>query len=187
MGTTSDLRAGAILKFNGQNCQVMEFEHRTPGKGQACYQVKMRNLNTGKINENRYRSGESIEFVRVERHSFQYLYNDGEAYYFMNKETYDQIPMQADAIGDMARFMKENQDVDMMFEGDTVLSMELPSHVHLEVTYAEPGVRGDTATNVTKPATLETGAEINVPIFINEGDKIVVDTRTGSYVERVKG
>ncbi len=186
MGSTSDLRSGAILKFNGDNCQVLEYNHVKPGKGGAFYQVKMRNISTGKIAEHRFRSGESIDFVRVERKPFQYLYDDGEFFNFMNTDTYEQIPVEKDAVGEPAKFMKENETVQIAFEGDKVLAVDMPPHVNLKVEQTEPGFRGDTATNVTKPATVETGAEIQVPIFINEGDVVRIDSQNGAYVERVK-
>ncbi len=186
MGTTSDLRPGAIIKYNGENAVVLESEHRTPGNLRAFYQVKMRILRTGKLMENRFRSGENIDFVRVERHDYQYIYNDGMNYYFMNMQNYEQIPVDADMIGDKINFMKENQEVGLLFEDETLLDVDVPPHVNLEVTHTEPGLKGDTATNVMKPATLETGVEVQVPLFINEGDIVRVDTKTGTYVERVK-
>lgn len=186
MATTADLRVGAVLRFNGDACLVLESEHRTPGNLRAFYQVKMRNLRSGKTFEQRFRSGETIDLLRVERRDYQYLYKDGESFIFMNPETYDQFPVSEAALGDQARFLKEGDNVQIAFNDTEIVSAELPSHVNLVVTYTEPGVRGDTATNVTKPATLETGAIIQVPIFVNEGDKLRIDTRTGSYIERVK-
>lgn len=186
MATTADLRVGAVLKYNGEPCLVLESEHRTPGNLRAFYQVKLRNLRTGKTFENRYRSGESIEFLRVERRDYQYLYKDGESFIFMNPENYDQFPVSEAALGEQARFLKEGDSVQIAFNDTEIISADLPQHVNLRVTYTEPGVRGDTATNVSKPATLETGAIIQVPIFVNEGDLLRIDTRTGSYVERVK-
>lgn len=186
MGSTTDLRTGAILKYNGDNCMVLDYNHVKPGKGGAFYQVKMRNISTGKIAEHRFRSGESIDFVRVERRPFQYLYDDGEFLNFMNNETFEQIPVEKDLVGEQARFMKENEEVQISFEGEKVLAVDLPPHVNLRIIQTEPGFRGDTATNVTKPATVETGAEIQVPIFINENDLVRIDSQTGAYVERVK-
>lgn len=186
MGTTSDLRPGAVIKFNGENCLVLECEHRTPGNLRAFYQVKMRNIRTGRLIENRFRSGESIDFVRVEKHDYQYLYREGDNLIFMNNETYEQIPVSAELLGDAINYLKENQQVQISFEDTIVLSVELPPTVNLRVTHTEPGVKGDTATNVLKPATVETGATVSVPLFVNEGDLIKVDTRTGEYLERVK-
>lgn len=186
MGTTSDLRSGAYIKYNGELCQVLESQHRTPGNLRAFYQVKMRNVRTGKLTENRFRSGESIEFVRVDKKAYQFLYKDGDTLIFMDQETYDQIPIPQEAVGDAIRFLKENQEVSVNFEGPIVLGIEMPPNVALQVIHTEPGVKGDTATNTLKPATVETGAQVNVPLFINEGDMIKVDTETGNYVERIK-
>lgn len=186
MGTTADLRPGAFIRYNGELCQVLESQHRTPGNLRAFYQVKMRNTRSGKLLENRFRAGETIEFVRVDKKSFQYLYRDGTTLNFMDQETYDQIPVDQDTVGDAIKFLKENQEVFINFEGDIVLGVEMPSTVSLRIINTEPGVKGDTATNVVKPATVETGASVNVPLFINEGDMIRVDTSTGSYMDRVK-
>ncbi|HRK60356.1 MAG TPA: elongation factor P [Candidatus Kapabacteria bacterium] len=186
MGTTADLRPGAVIKYNNELCTVIESEHRTPGNLRAFYQVTMRNLKNGKLLENRFRSGETIEFVRVEKKNYQYLYRDGDMFVFMDNETYDQFPINAELVGNQARLMKEGQEAAIAFNESIALSVELPPNVILRVTQTEPGVRGDTATNVSKPATLETGAEVKVPIFVNEGDLLKIDTRTGDYVERVK-
>ena len=186
MGTTSDLRPGAVIKFNGENCLVLESEHRTPGNLRAFYQVKMRQLKSGKMLENRFRSGESIDFVRVERHDYQYLYKDGEHLVFMNMENYEQIHVDAAIMGNSVNFMKENQQVQISFEESIVLGVDLPPTVQLRVIHTEPGLKGDTATNVLKPSTVETGTNVSVPLFVNEGDLIKVDTRTGDYLERVK-
>lgn len=186
MGSTSDLRVGAIIKHNNENYVVVDHKHVTPGKGHAHHQVKMRGLTSGRIQEVRYSSGEKIEFVRVEHHDYQYLYNDGHTFYFMNMETFDQVPVNEESLSEGVEYMKENQDVKIAFEGDIVLSVEIPQHVNLKVDFTEPGVKGDTATNALKPATLETGVSVQVPLFINDGDKIRVDTRTGAYIERVK-
>ncbi len=186
MGTTADLRPGAFIRYNGELCQVIESQHRTPGNLRAFYQVKMRNTRSGKLLENRFRSGESIEFVRVDKKEYQFLYKDGITLYFMDQETYDQIPVNVDTVGDSVKFLKENQNVFINFEGDLVLGVEMPPSVNLRIIHTEPGVKGDTATNVVKPATVETGALVNVPLFINEGDLIRVDTENGAYMDRVK-
>ncbi|MFM7774831.1 MAG: elongation factor P [Candidatus Kapaibacterium sp.] len=186
MPTTSDLKPGIFIKFNNELCQVLESEHRTPGNLRAFYQVKLRVVRSGKLLENRYRSGESIDIVRVETRPFQYLYRDGEFFVFMENETYEQITVDAKIVGDAAKFMKESQEVQVAFEESTPLSVELPAHVTLRITYTEPGFKGDSANNVLKPATLETGASISVPTFVNDGELIRIDTRTGQYVERVK-
>ncbi len=187
MAKTQDLRNGSIIKFNGENCTVIENDHIKPGKGPAYIQVKMRNLRTGKHYEHRFNSGASIDLVRVERHTYQYLYRDGSSLIFMNKENYDQIPVDKEAISGNIGFMKENEDVQIAFEGDIVLSVDLPQHVNIRIAQTDPGYKGDTATNVLKPATLETGAVVQVPLFINEGDMIRIDTKTGGYIERIKG
>jgi len=186
MGSASDLKKGAVVKYNGENCVVIETQHIKPGKGGAFYQTKMRNLRTGKVVENRFRSEENVDFVRVERRSYEYLYRDADQLIFMDLNSFEQISIPETSIGEEIRFLKENENVLLAFEGETVLSVDVPLHTNLRVIHTEPGVRGDTATNVTKPATLETGAEINVPIFINEGDLIRIDTREGTYIERVK-
>jgi elongation factor P len=186
MPTTSDLKPGIFIKFNNELCQVLESEHRTPGNLRAFYQVKLRVVRSGKLLENRYRSGESIDIVRVETRPFQYLYRDGEFFVFMENETYEQITVDAKIVGDAAKFMKESQEVQVAFEESTPLSVELPAHVTLRITYTEPGFKGDSANNVLKPATLETGAAISIPTFVNDGELIRIDTRTGQYIERVK-
>jgi len=186
MGTTSDLRPGAVIKFNNENCVILESEHRTPGNLRAFYQVKMRNLRTGKLLENRFRSGESIDFVRVERRRYQYLYNDGQSLILMNPEDFEQIPIDPQLLGSQINYLKENEMLEVAFEDTTCLSAELPPSVNLRVEHTEPGLKGDTATNALKPATMETGVNVQVPLFINEGDVIRVDTRTGDYLERVK-
>ena len=185
-GTTSDLRPGAVINYNGELCVVLESEHRTPGNLRAFYQVKLRVMRTGKLLENRFRSGESIEFVRVERKNYQFLYRDGNTLFFMDMENYEQIPVDGELLGNTVNFLKENQDCQLAFVDNTVIDAELPPHVNLRVTHTEPGLKGDTATNVLKPAVVETGASIQVPIFVNEGDLIRVDSRTGDYIERVK-
>jgi elongation factor P len=185
-GTTSDLRPGAVIKYNGELCVVLETEHRTPGNLRAFYQVKMRVLRTGKLLENRFRSGESIEFIRVERRPYQYLYRDGNTLYFMNLSDYEQIPVDSELVGDAVKFLKENEEVQLAMVDGSVIAVELPPHVNLLVTHTEPGLKGDTATNVLKPAVVETGATIQVPLFINENDVVRVDSRTGAYIERVK-
>ncbi|OGU61552.1 MAG: elongation factor P [Ignavibacteria bacterium GWF2_33_9] len=186
MGTTSDLRPGAVIVFNGELCTVIESEHRTPGNLRAFYQVKMRSLKSGRMLENRFRSGESIEFVRVEKNNYQYLYKDGNHFIFMDPNTYEQIPVEEAIVGKLSDFLKEGLDAMLSMTDGEVLQLELPSSVQLRIVQTEPGFKGDTATNVMKPATLETGATVQVPLFINEGDLIKVDPVAGSYQERVK-
>lgn len=186
MGSTSDLRNGAVIKYNNDNYYVENVEFRKPGKGGAFFQVKLRNLLKGNKTEHKFRSGESIDFVRIETHPYQYLYQDGDMYVFMNNETYDQISLAKEMVGEQSQWLRENDDVSIMFEGETPLTVQIQQHLNLEITHTEPGLKGDTATNASKPATLETGVEIQVPLFINEGDKVRVDTTTATYIERVK-
>ena len=186
MATTQDVSVGNFLRYNGELVQVIEWQHRTPGNLRAFYQGKMRRVKDGKSAENRFRSGESVEIVRVETKELAYLYAEGEAFICMDNETYDQVPIAKFMFGEGAKFMKEGDTVLVAFEGETPVSAEPPSHAVVEITYTEPGMKGDTATNTLKPATTETGANVMVPLFVNIGEKIRVDTRTGSYVERVK-
>ena len=187
MSTTQDISNGMFIRYNGELCQITEWQHRTPGNLRAFYQAKMRRVKDGKSAENRFRSGEAIEIVRVDVKELQYLYEEGDALVCMDNETYDQIPIQKSMFDDGARFMKEGDTVIISFEGDMPIGALAPPHVILEITYTEPGVKGDTATNTLKPATLETGAVVNVPLFVDIGEKIKIDTRTGTYMERVKG
>lgn len=186
MATTQDISLGAVIRYNGELCQIIEWQHRTPGNLRAFYQAKMRNLKNGKLVENRFRSGESIEVVRVEYKELQYIYPEGDFVVCMDQETYEQVYIPAILFGDGLRFMKEEMIVKVAFEGDSPITAEPPTFVELEITYTEPGLKGDTATNTLKPAKLETGAEIKVPLFCNIGEKIKIDTRTGEYSERVK-
>jgi elongation factor P len=186
MASTSDLSKGAFIRFNGELVQVLEYEHRTPGNLRAFVQAKMRNVKTGKLVENRFRAGESIELVRVDVKEYQYLYKENESLVVMDTETFDQVYVDEVLFGDSAKFLKEGMNVRISFDSHTAILAEAPNHVELEVTYTEPGAKGDTATKTLKPATLETGATISVPLFVNIGEKLRVDTRTGEYVERVK-
>ncbi|MFN2395622.1 MAG: elongation factor P [Bacteroidales bacterium] len=187
MATTSDIKNGLCIEMNNELFAVVEFLHVKPGKGGAFVRTKLRNMKTGKVIPHTFNSGVKINVQRVERRPYQFLYKDDMGYNFMHTETYEQIPIPEEIINAPA-LMKEGQTVEIVFHADTEtpLSCELPPFVELEVTYAEPGVKGDTATNTLKPATLETGATVNVPLFIEEGEKIKVDTRDGSYSERVK-
>jgi elongation factor P len=187
MATTADIRKGLCIRYNHDIYKVVEFLHVKPGKGPAFVRTKLKSVTTGKVLDNTFPSGHKIETVRVETHKFQYLYNDGEMYHFMNEEDYSQIQLMKDIL-DTPELMKEGEVVSVLInsEDGAPLSVEMPAHVVLEVTQTEPGVRGNTATNATKPATVETGAEINVPLFINVGDKIRIDTDKGQYQERVK-
>ncbi len=184
MITAGDFRNGVTFDMDGQVFQVIEFQHVKPGKGAAFVRTKFKNVITGAVVEKSFNPTDKFENAYVERKEYEYLYNDGELYYFMDSETYEQLPLNADKLGDNFRFVKENDVVKIMSYKGNVFGVEPPLFVELEVTDTEPGVRGDTATNVTKPATLETGAVIKVPIFINQGEKIRIDTRTGEYMER---
>lgn len=187
MASTSDIRNGLCIKYNNDIYKVVEFQHVKPGKGPAFVRTKIKSLTTGKVLDNTIPAGHKIEDVRVETRSYQYLYNDDQGYHFMNMEDYNQIFL-AENIIDAAQFLKEGQMVTIVFnaEDEAPLTCDLPAHVVLEITQTEPGVKGNTATNATKPAVTETGANINVPLFVNEGDKIKIDTVKGSYMERVK-
>ena len=188
MGATStaDFFNGMVIRYNGELYTVTEFHHVSPGNWRAFVRVNLKSLRTGRVIEQRFRAGEEIDSVRVEHQSWQFLYVDGEDYVFMNTETFDQQPISKSMLGDAVRFLKEQDIVELLVDGETIIAAELPNFVEVLVESAEPGVRGDTANNVTKPAILETGASINVPLFVNPGDRIRVDTRTGQYVSRVK-
>ena len=184
--TTADFRNGMVIRYNNDLYIITEFHHVSPGNWRAFVRTNLKNVRTGRVIEQRFRAGEEIEEVRVEHQNWQFLYVDGNDYVFMNTETYDQQPIPTEQIGDAIKFLKEGDVIEALVDGDTIIAIEPPTFVDLEVVSAEPGVRGDTATNVTKPATLETGAVVNVPLFVNPGDKIRIDTRTGQYVSRVK-
>jgi len=186
MATTSDLKNGIVIKFNGELHSVMTVEHRTPGNLRAFYQVKMRNLKNGRTIENRFRSGEEIEVERLEFKNYQYLYKDEANYYFMDNDTYEQTHLSDNFVGEQGEFLKPGQNVQITFHDSKPISIEMPPHVELLITSAPPGIKGNTATGATKQAILETGAVVNVPLFVNEGDVIKVDIRTREYVERVK-
>lgn len=186
MATTADFRVGMIIKFNGELHRIDEYIHRTPGNLRAFVQAKLRNLKTGRVSETRYRAGEEVEEVRLEQKGFTYLYHDGASYQFMDKENYEQMPVSDVILGEGAKFLKEGESVQLMMVGMEIVACEIPFNVELKVVDTVPGVRGDTASGATKPAKVESGAMVNVPLFINEGDVIRVDTRTGDYLERVK-
>jgi elongation factor P len=187
MATTSDIKKGLCIKYNHDIYKIIEFLHVKPGKGPAFVRTKLKSVTSGKVIDNTFSAGHKIEDVRVETHKFQYLYNDGDTYHFMNTEDYNQISLQKSSL-DAADLMKEGEIVTVLIntEDNLPLSVDMPSHVILEVTHTEPGVKGNTATNATKPATVETGARVNVPLFINEGDKIKIETEKGTYTERIK-
>ncbi len=187
MATTADIRNGLCIEFNNELYSVVEFQHVKPGKGGAFVRTKLRNLRTGRVIPNTFNSGVKIDIARVERRPYQFLYKDPSGYNFMHTETFEQVTIDETLIN-APQFLKEGQEVEILFHADTEtpLTCELPSFVILKITYAEPGVKGDTATNTLRPATVETGATVNIPLFVNEGEKIKVDTRTGNYSERVK-
>lgn len=183
---TSDIGVGSVIRFNGELCVILEYQHRTPGNLRAFYQAKMRNVKTGKLAEYRFRSGEEVEVARIEYRDLQFIYKEDTHLICMDLESYEQIHIPAELFGDSTKFLKEEMMVKVAFEGDNPILAEAPVFVNLVITYTEPGIKGDTATNTLKQATLETGAVINVPLFIDQGQLIKVDTRTSSYVERVK-
>jgi elongation factor P len=186
MAKISDISNGTFLRYNYELAVVMEYQHRTPGNLRAFYQVKMRYIKSGKLIEERYRPDDQVEIVRVEVKEQQYLYKDGNSLVCMDTETFEQVYVSEEVIGENLKFLKEEMILKISFDGETAIYAEAPNMVELVVTYTEPGAKGDTATKTLKPATLETGAEIRVPLFINIGEKIRIDTRTGEYVERVK-
>ncbi|MBE7630129.1 elongation factor P [Tenacibaculum piscium] len=187
MATTSDIKNGLCMRYNNDIYKVVEFLHVKPGKGPAFVRTKLKSVTNGKVVDNTFPSGRKIDDVRVETHKFQYLYKEGETFHFMNQEDYSQITLEKSAL-DAPELMKEGEVVTIIInsEDQMPLSVDMPASVILEVTHTEPGVKGNTATNATKPATVESGAIVNVPLFINEGDKIKVETTKGTYQERVK-
>ncbi|MBX3431710.1 MAG: elongation factor P [Pirellulales bacterium] len=188
MGTyhTSDFKKGLKVQIDGIPYQMVEMNFRKPGKGTALYECKMRNLIRGTVVDRTYRAGQTLESADVSEFTAQYLYRSGENFVFMNNNDYEQYELTEEQVGDSARFLKENMDCQLMVYNNLPIAVTAPNHVILQVTYCEPGAKGNTATNVTKPVTLETGAEILAPAFINQGDWLRVDTRTGEYIERTK-
>jgi elongation factor P len=187
MANTSDIRKGLCIKYNNDIYKVIEFLHVKPGKGPAFVRTKLKSVTNGKVLDNTFSAGHKIEDVRVETRSYQFLYSDGTTYHFMNTDDYNQISLQEDIL-DAPGLLKEGEVVTIMFntEDSMPLCVDMPASVILEVTHTEPGLKGNTATNASKPAVVETGAKVNVPLFINEGDKIKIDTEKGSYMERAK-
>ena len=186
MAKASEIKVGNILRFNGELVTVTEVLHRTPGKGGAFYLDKFRNIKTGKIVEARLATDEQVEICRVETNDFQYLYEDGDALVVMHNETFEQHNIQKTLFGPAVKFLKEGMNVIVSIESEEPIMAQIPNFVELEITYAEPAVKGDTSSGALKTASTENGIEIKVPLFVNQGDKIRVDTRTGEYVERVK-
>ena len=180
----TEIKKGMYIKYDGQLYNVLDMQHHKPGKGGAMMRTKIKNLVTGTIIERSFKGGDKIEQITIDRRKYQYLYQDGSGYCFMDSESYEQIYLQKEQIGKPADFLKEGLDVNVVFYGDQVLGIDFPKNVVLKVTYSEPGHRGDTATNVQKTATVESGLEVQVPLFINTGDSIVVDVETGKYVSR---
>ena len=187
MASTSDIRKGLCIRYNNDIYKIIDFLHVKPGKGPAFVRTKLKSVTNGKVLENTFSAGHKIEDIRVETHKYQFLYNDNDEYHFMNVDDYNQISLNKTII-DNAELMKEGEMVSISIntEDNTPLSAEMPASVILEIKHTEPGLKGNTATNATKPATIETGAIVNVPLFINEGDKITVDTEKGNYIERIK-
>ena len=186
MISVSDFRNGVTLELEGKVMQIVEFQHVKPGKGAAFVRVKMKNVITGAVTETTFNPNDKYPTAYIERKKMEYSYADGDLYYFMDMETYDMIPIDKSVLDDSFRFVKENDSYTVLSYKGNVFGVEAPNFVDLEVTKTEPGLAGNTATNTLKPATLETGAEVKVPLFINEGDKITIDTRTGEYLGRAK-
>jgi len=187
MASTADFKNGLVIEFNNDLCTIVSFQHVKPGKGPAFVRTKLKSLRTGRVLENTFSSGTKVTLARVERRPYQYLYKDDMGYYFMHLETFDQIHVPENLI-DNHEFLLEGMNVEVVVHADTdtILSVDIPQFVVMEVTYSEPGLRGDTATNTLKQAKVQNGATIMVPLFVNTGDKIKIDTRDKSYVERVK-
>jgi elongation factor P len=185
MADTSDFRNGFVLELDGQMFSISDFQHVKPGKGAAFVRTKLKNVETGRVIDKTFRAGEKVTEVRLENHSYQYLYNDGDLYTFMHSETFEQIALPKEALTDAIPYLKENDTVTMLMRGEKPVTVEVANHVELLITQCDPGVRGDTAQGGTKPATLETGLTVQVPLFVEEGETIRVDTRTGEYMNRV--
>lgn len=187
MVSAGDFRNGITIEIEGNVYQIVEFQHVKPGKGAAFVRTKLKNIKNGGVVEKTFRPTEKYPQARIDRVDMQYLYNDGDLYYFMDNTTYEQIALSANDIGDSLKFVKENESVKICSHNGGVFAVEAPLFVELEITDTEPGFKGDTATGATKPAVVETGATVYVPLFVNQGDKIKIDTRTGEYLSRVNG
>ena len=185
METAGDFKNGITIEYDNGVYQILEFQHVKPGKGAAFVRTKLKDIKNGGVVETTFRPTEKFPQAHIDRRDMQYLYNDGDLYYFMDTESYDQISLPKEEIGDSLKFVKENEMVKICSHNGDVFAVEPPLFVELEVTDTEPGLKGNTATGATKPATLETGAEIQVPLFVNTGDKLQIDTRTGEYLKRV--
>lgn len=186
MADTSDFRNGLIIKFKNDLYSIVEFQHVKPGKGGAFVRTMLKNLRTGKVLDNTFRAGEGIEIVRVERRKFQFLYREGNFLVCMDNETYEQINIPTDLFGNGYKYLKEGEEIEILFNGNDIINVDIPIFVNLKVSHTEPGLKGNTATGALKQAQLETGTNISVPLFIDIGDLLKVDTRTGEYVERLK-
>ena len=187
MATTNDLKNGMTLNLDGQLWSVVDFQHVKPGKGGAFVRTKLKNVLSGKVVDKTFNAGVKVDVANVDRRGMQYLYADGTDFVFMDTQTFDQIHVPADTVGEVSKYLLENQDVTVALHDGNPLYVELPASVELAITYTEPGVQGDRSTGGTKPATVETGAEVQVPLFITSGEKIKVDTRSGDYLGRVTG
>jgi len=187
MASTNDLKNGLVLNLEGQLWSVVEFQHVKPGKGPAFVRTKLKHVESGKVVDKTFNAGTKVETATVDRRTMQYLYNDGTSYVFMDTGTYDQLEIAPEVMGDATKFLLENQEAIVATNEGRVLFVEMPASVELEITFTEPGLAGDSATGRTKPATLETGHQIQVPLFVNQGEKVKVDTRDSSYLGRVKG
>jgi len=185
MVSAGDFKNGLTIEWDGKIWQIVEFQHVKPGKGAAFVRTKLKNIVDGGVRETTFRPTEKFQTAHIDRKDYQYLYKDGDTYFFMDTETYDQLSLTADEVGDTLQFVKENEIVKLDSYNGQVFAVEPPIFVELEITETEPGVKGNTATNATKPATVETGAQVFVPLFVNTGDKIKIDTRTGEYLSRV--
>lgn len=184
MVSTNDLRTGLTIEVDGEVYSVVDFQHVKPGKGSAFVRTKLKNIRTGSVVERTFRAGEKVNRAHMERKEMQYLYSEGDSFIFMDNETYDQLSLSSEQLGDNAKYLKENMNIHVLIYNGELMGIDLPNSVELKVVSAEPGVRGDTATGATKAATLETGLVIQVPLFVEEGDVVKVDTRTGEYLER---
>jgi len=182
----NDVTSGTGLKIDGKIWVVIEFQHVKPGKGAAILRTKLRNIKTGAVLERTYRTADKLESVDLDEKKFQYLYNSGDTYHFMDMTNYEEVQVLKDVIGDQVKFLKDHAEVMATCHEHDVLTVSLPTFIHAEIIHTEPGFKGDTATGGTKPGTIDTGAVVQVPLFVNIGDKVKIDTRTGSYVERVK-
>ena len=186
MANTSDIKNGSVILHKNKRMKVVEFLHVKPGKGPAFVRTKLKDISSGKIIDETFNAGVKLEFLKIEAKEMQFLYNDSDSYIFMDNSTYEQFNIPNEGINETKNFLKPGMNVDLLFDGSDVLDVRLPAHVELNVTDTEPGVKGNTATGATKPATVETGYTLQVPLFIDIDDKLKIDTRSGEYIERVK-